>query len=784
MEGIEIEDNPYVEPPEQQLPQLGNHVNGNPGEPDDPPNNGGAILGGNQAPVPDFNLDNPELNTLCRMFRNCTKREAIALLLAVAVRDFSTYENVIHIMTALNTIFGRDIFPAYELSLWNLLGRSDEGLTKHSYCRTCNHYLGLWEQLEDNIECQCEANFPKSKAGVFGILKVKRQLQEFFTNPRLRNMLIEYRRNREKINENNLEDILDGEGYLQLRQAGGILEDDYNFSYTFNADALKVAKNSKTCATPIFLRLNELPFTVRQKHMFLVGLWLDEKKPNMNLFMDYFVDQANDLSRNGIVWQREDGEQITSKLVPTCCVADAMGRCEILNCVPPTAYFSCPYCTHAGSYHNGVKYPLYPPIPRPLPVRRTHADIINCMLEAPQRGLKGVAAVMNLHHFDLARGFSTDDLHPIFLGVTIFHLSLLLKSEGEPYYIGQPASLRRINQRMLKIRTPSFISRKPRKIQRYKSFKGTEARNFLLYYMVPCLRGVLPRRYLTHFALLSQAIFLISRETISERDLVEAQRCLQQYCVRFQHFFGEENMRFNVHILNHVIEMIRWWGPPYVQTTFHFESWNRHIAVKVTSPKGAVDQVVNRFFMISFVNSMLEHPNISERVKAKIKEILNGRIPHAVRVGNVSLLGRRAVRHPTAEEQLLLLQRGLDCPNVTVYRRARFDGVEFRCCHYTYDGGQTRSDDSYVYTWDDEFGLIEDIIMVEHNGARQVFLTISVLHTLEPINPSVSYAVRIDEEAENPMVLMTFTDIRGHAIRIDTPGLSSVMPVTNRYEID
>lgn len=781
--------------PLEQPNQGGLHhpVHFDPGDPDDPDNpgdpvnpNDGVGIPHIDENIPNFNLDSPQLNGLCRIFRHCTKREALALMLAVAVRDHSTYENVIHFMTVLNTILGRDIFPTNELMLWQLIGRTPMGITKYAYCRSCGRDLGLLDALPEFTDCDCEQRFHKSKAGVYVDLDLGRQLKNFLTNPRLRNLLVQFRPTRQKMNPNNVEDIMDGEGYMQLRQPGGVLDNDYHFSFTLNADALKVAKKATTSATPIFIRLNELPFTVRQKHMFLAGLWIDDKKPDMNVFMGRFVEQANNLARNGITWQREDGVVITSKFFVTCCVVDAMGRCDILNCNPPTGHFACTFCTHAGVYINGIKYPLLPPIPYRLPVRRTHEDIIECMLQAPQRGFKGVASIMNLDHFNLANGFSTDDLHPIFLGVTKFHLSLLLKSEGQPYYIGLPATRRRIDKRMLPIRTPSFISRKPRSISRYKSWTGTEARNFLLYFMVPCLRRILRREYLTHFALLSQAVFLISRETISPQDLDEAERCINRYVIGFQQYFHPVKMRFNVHILTHVVEMIRRWGPPYVQTTCNFESWNRHIVDKVTSPKGSTDQVVNRFFMSSFVNSALDHPEISDRVKEKIHELLNGREPRGVYVGNVKLVGRRSVRPPTAEEQQLLQQHGLNCQRVSVYRRARYDGVEFRPHHYTYNGGLTRSDDSYIYTWNDAFGVIENILLVrQDNGVRNVFLTVSVLHTLEPINPSITYSVRIDNDFENPVVLMTFGQIRGHAIRVNTPGrFSCVMPVTNRYEID
>lgn len=768
-----------------------------PDDPDDPddPNDGNPEhedenvenpLFGNEN-LANFHLDNVQLNGLCRILQQCTRREAVALVLSIAVKNCLSYLTVIDMMILLNVILGRNVFPTNPISLWSLLGKTNHGVVKYAYCRRCLRDLGLHDNLPEIVVCGCGYRSTKSLTRVFAVLSYRKQLQVFMSNPPRRNLL-QHRNVRVKLIPNNVEDIFDGEGYIRLRQPGGVLNNENNHSYNINADGFKTAKKGRTQAWPIYARLDGLPLNLRQKHMFLVGLWIDDKKPNMNLFMDRFVDQANDLSANGVTWLREDGVEVTSRFFPTFCVVDAMARCEILNQKSPAGYFSCNFCTHSGEWVNGMKFALLPPIPRPLPERRTHDDIVECMLEE-RRGFKGPAAIMNLDHFDLGIGFPTDDLHPIFLGATVFHLSLFMTHVGEDYYIGDKPTMALINARLRAIRTPSFISRKPSDIQRYKSWQGTEARNFLLYYMVPCLTGVVrdnAQEYIDHFALLSQAVFLLSRQTVSPEDVNEAERCIDTYVERFQEYFGVENMRFNIHMLKHVIECFRLWGPPFVQTTFNYESWNHHLMKNITSPKGSIDQVVHRFLMSFFVASILDREDVSDRVKRKIESLLNASLMNGVHVGNVVLLGKSISRPPTAEERVLLQERGYDCQRVTQFKRAQVDrrGVEYRSRHYRYNGELTRSDDSYIYTWNDEFCVIDYIMMVEHEGQRLVFLTVNVLHTLNPINPSATYIVDIDVDVQNPLVLMTFDEIRVHAIRIDTPTHSCVMPVTNICELD
>lgn len=46
--------------------------------------------------------------------------------------------------------------------------------------------------------------------------------------------------------------------------------------------------------------INELPYTVRRKHMFLCGLWYNEEKPPMNLYLKMFVDEIIELEQHGM----------------------------------------------------------------------------------------------------------------------------------------------------------------------------------------------------------------------------------------------------------------------------------------------------------------------------------------------------------------------------------------------------------------------------------------------------------------------------------------------------
>lgn len=77
---------------------------------------------------------------------------------------------------------------------------------------------------------------------------------------------------------------------------------------------------------------------------------------------------------------------------------------------------------------------------------------------------------------------------------------------------------------------------------------GAELRNWLLFYSLPTLHGILPKEYFDHLALLVSAIFLFSSQQISLADLDIGKGLLQQFYKDFADLYGE--LRYNVFAMN------------------------------------------------------------------------------------------------------------------------------------------------------------------------------------------------------------------------------------------
>jgi hypothetical protein len=150
-------------------------------------------------------------------------------------------------------------------------------------------------------------------------------------------------------------------------------------------------------------------------------------------------------------------------------------------------------------------------------------------------GVKG-PTVLALHGcFDLVGGVAIDDLHGVHLGVTLLllHLWLDRTNRGKPFLIGD--KIGECDARLLSIKVTDEMSRVPKSLTDFGRWKGAELRNWLLFYSLPVLRGVLAAEYLGHLALLTSAIFIFTSEGITQEKYSTAKCLLLQF---YQEFSG------------------------------------------------------------------------------------------------------------------------------------------------------------------------------------------------------------------------------------------------------
>ena len=390
-----------------------------------------------------------------------------------------------------------------------------------------------------------------------------------------------------------------------------------------------MSKSSNASAWPILLQLNEFPPHMRKQELILAGIWVDTVHPNMNTLLLPTMNELYDLYEQGIMWKNSiNNSVINSKFITLLCITDSVARPAVLNMTLFNGKYGCTYCYEKGQHVPGKG------VRRMYPYRkrihcRTDAEMRRHMDEAYKSnekkfGIKGLSALLILPNFDLHKGTDIDSMHNVYLGVVKLHTSLLLHGKASDcWYAGNPTQLSSINSRLLKIRPPSRISRKPRDVESMKHWKASEWRNWILYYAIPCLEDIIRPCDLKHLSLLSRATFILNKDSIDAGQLQEAELLLKQYVKNFEEIFGVINMKFNIHLLNHLVETVKNWGPFWAHSAFPFEAWNKKVVEKVTSANSKPLQITTRYLMIRFIHDLINDPSIPETTSRKIRAILN-----------------------------------------------------------------------------------------------------------------------------------------------------------------
>ena len=167
-------------------------------------------------------------------------------------------------------------------------------------------------------------------------------------------------------------------------------------------------------------------------------------------------------------------------------------------------------------------------------------------------------------------------------------------------YIGR--SIKKIDKNLLKQRPPHEFSRVPRSVEKHRKYwKASELRNWLLYYSLPLLLTILPPLYLHHFSLLVCAMHILLQSNLTTVQIQAADDMLTVFYELLPELYGATSCPLNTHLLVHLADYVRLWGPLWTHSAFGFESMNGHINSMIHSKHRIADQLV---FSIDVSNTL------------------------------------------------------------------------------------------------------------------------------------------------------------------------------------
>lgn len=340
---------------------------------------------------------------------------------------------------------------------------------------------------------------------------------------------------------------------------------------------------------------------------------------------------------------------------------------------------------------------------------------------------------------------------------------------------------------MQTIRTPSRIARKPRSLDCYKSWKATEWRNWILYYAVTCLTGLISNEYLLLFCKLSEALHILNGTSLSEENVNRADTLINQFVKAYEILFTRDNMRYNLHILRHTTRTVKDWGPMWVHSAFIYEAFNKKIIESLHGPSGRALRIMNKYLLNDFARCVIHDPTISDETKTKVIAIFNtGKKPPfrsndiGQEIAEFQGFGMSITKDPERWQHDILTTAQQDCiGKMTVYKRAIIDGNLYCSRHGERDN--SKSCNKYIYTVTDHFAEILSIVsFVKDEG--QIINGVFVKFCED--NGSLGEAKHIRKLRANTRGFVRENDIIAPAIRIRLDNTEYGVKLANTWETD
>ncbi|XP_036141154.1 uncharacterized protein LOC118647030 isoform X2 [Monomorium pharaonis] len=637
-----------------------------------------------------------------------TISDVMLMITAICVRFNLSYEIRKAIVDLIKCLAGPQ-FKTWSMSKYTLKKKYDPPKNVLSYTFFCNlckalllgpiSKLDFKNQFVSCKECQQKHKLTMQSQYKFVYIDLQFQLKKLLSNSFIQQSVIEYIHHcAEKRNADGnvtLNDISDSVLYKSLssKYSGG---SDYLLTYNFNTDGMPIFNSSKKSSWPLLLILNEMPPSLRFKHVLLCALWIGDKEPTptmMNMFLKQFVEQAMQLFEKGITIQNKQS-LITFKLLPMCCVVDSVARPIVQNRLQYNGYYGCSWCYARGKYLHGTVRYLF----NESSNLRTHETHMIDVREATEfnkcvRGVKGNAILLQLPQFNAVWGFSYEFMHGTLLGV-YKQIGDSFTCKDSPIYL-TAIQRKEVNTRLTNITPIKKIQRLPRPLTDRCKWKASEWLSWGLFYCLPCLSGIIRDNLLEHLALLVGTLFLLLQNNLSENDLRKCEIDLLRFVAEFQILYGEKCVTFNIHSLLHIVQSIKMVGPLWANSAFVFESTNYDLKQKVSGPKSVDNQICTRYLQKNLFKWQADSIYENFEICGQYYKYLFANRMHSASVKIV--------------DETVLLGNGQPIDNGFMYQRCIYKGELYHTTSYR---PEKKTNDSIVQLINNESAQIIAIINI------------------------------------------------------------------------
>ena len=262
-------------------------------------------------------------------------------------------------------------------------------------------------------------------------------------------------------------------------------------------------------------------------------------------------------------------------------IFDKPARADVLNMINSSGYKSCLKCLHSGkrikTSKGGHKRVFVYQFNKPL--KRNRKNYAQHALSAEKnnevvRGIKGWSILCHLKYFNPTRNTCIDYMHSILLGVMKTFFKYWWETDSS-----KPYSLKKfmpsINEKLIRIRPPSFVSTPPRSIHVWQKWRAHEYLHFMIHYLVPVFNNAVPKIIFDNIIKLVIFMQIILNQKINRKYLKQAQVLIERFLNELVDIYDEAIMVSGTHELIHLIDCTLDFGPLNNINCFPYEEMNR-----------------------------------------------------------------------------------------------------------------------------------------------------------------------------------------------------------------
>jgi len=195
--------------------------------------------------------------------------------------------------------------------------------------------------------------------------------------------------------------------------------------------------------------------------------------------------------------------------------------------------------------------------------------------------------------------------------------------------------------------------------------------------------------------MLSQATYILLQQSVSPVELEEAHKLFLLYCYYFQKYFNPKHTVYNLHLLTHVCECVKNWGPLWTHNAFCYEGQNRHLLQLYWSPFQVISHITRKFLAFNSLSILCEELVSSESTVDFSERMLNKRLKYFLRSDGALLQGwgQRSVPMSPEVEQCFVDLENFNSNDFIFFARVFYNGMRYTTSQYV---DNKKNNDSYA----------------------------------------------------------------------------------------